>query len=259
MTVLKTYATAFNGYGFGWHLGAPEPTDRPLRAYIKAAPTALVADYAVFKTLNQGNRPTCIGACGDYWGIADPVNDPWGEEMIEVIYALCKRIDGDTIDGSTIHSLAKALGPGAPGVTGMNRLVTAAFAQSPRDGDDFMLGGGGGIMYGMPWFQDMMKVWPDGLVHPTGRLIGGHAVFCKRTDRTVARRGFKQSWGLIPEFPNGYFEIADQDMEYLWSLGCEAAAAVELPLGPQPPGPVPPMPPAPDGCLNLLATLSRGR
>ena len=89
--------------------------------------------------------------------------------------------------------------------------------------------GGGPMVLGSDWYQNMSEVGEDGLWHPTGELWGGHCYLAIGHEAPTAKRGRRIVLGNSHE--GNFVGRMDAD-EFEWLIfaqGGEAAAVTELP------------------------------
>ena len=69
--------------------------------------------------------------------------------------------------------------------------------------DDLIMAVGykGPAVLGLPWYDGMFKVHPCGMIHVTGKQVGGHAILCKGVSITKRTFTLHNSWG--PGWGNG--------------------------------------------------------
>jgi C1A family cysteine protease len=100
------------------------------------------------------------------------------------------------------------------------------WAWSADDVFNFILSGRGGVVIGVNWYQGMLVPDRAGCIKPTGRWIGGHAVYLPGATKIQARARVLNSWGL-DWADKGRAWLAYEDLERLLREDGEACAAVE--------------------------------
>lgn len=84
----------------------------------------------------------------------------------------------------------------------------------------------GPLVFGTNWYEGMFYPDADGMIHPTGKLVGGHAYFVYAgnwQDKTVTlRNSWSLTWGK-----SGDAIISLSDVEKLMQNGGVAAAVIE--------------------------------
>jgi len=165
---------------------------------------------------DQAQTPHCVGFAWAHWLASSPVSqflDPHG------IYELAQFLDeweGEDYDGTSVRAGAKVLAR-------LGHVAEYRFTV-----DEAVLRGNvlevGPVVIGVNWYAGMDEPDRDGLVKPTGRLRGGHALLIVGYEP-----GFywlKQSWGLAWG-KSGHCLIADEDVQTLLDEDGEACLAVE--------------------------------
>lgn len=75
----------------------------------------------------------------------------------------------------------------------------------------------GPVPLGVNWYAGMNHVDPDGFIHPTGRLLGGHSILAVGINLRYQAVKLKQSWG-----PSPLLLLNFDDLTTLLSQGGEA-------------------------------------
>jgi hypothetical protein len=170
----------------------------------------------------QQEGPWCVGFSGADWGICSPINDPFTNADGKRFYDKCKIVDGDKEDGSTVHSLAKVL-------KDEGLIDGYAFAGSVEEIKWWILNKGS-VIVGTVWTEDMFLANTDNIIHPTGKILGGHAYLLSEYTKN-GYFGIQNSWGNLwgsdPTKP-GKAYISETDFKSLFIYDGEALAAVEL-------------------------------
>lgn len=151
--------------------------------------------------LDQGRQGSCVGMAFAHEAAARPamvegINERFA---VEKIYYPAQNIDpwaGGSYPGAT------------PFYEGTSVLAGAKAARAAGLFDDFYwafsledailaIGYGGGGIAGFNWYQGMEAPDRNGFVHPTGRWLGGHAVYfnISRVNRKERYLAFHNSWG----------------------------------------------------------------
>lgn len=203
----------------------PTPTPTP-------APVAAKQWPDTEPTLDQGQTPHCIGFGGSQWVNTDPVDDHYTNADGDALYYECKVLDGEpkAEDGSSVHTLAKALG---------NRglLTTYAWATTTDAITQWILTNGS-VVAGTDWMNDMFNPDADGIIHPTGGVAGGHCYLLDEflpagsllpsgtaaaEDYYGIHNSWSDAWGV-----KGHAYISVKDFGGLLANSGEALAAVEV-------------------------------
>lgn len=171
------------------------------------------------KVLDQGQTPHCVGFAFAGWGIAMPVEDPWGNPMGHDIYASCKVLDKEpgAQNGSTVRTGAKVMAL-------RKKISTYYFAKSIDEAANYVARYGP-VVLGTAWYQGMYTTGLfNNIIRPTGKLLGGHAYLWIGVDKNYAtiRNSWGTSWGK-----GGDARIALGDLKRLFANGGEACAATE--------------------------------
>ena len=172
--------------------------------------------------MDQGNTPQCVGYTVSQWGYTSPIRtkilDP------TAIYHRAQQIDewpGTDYDGTSVRA-------GLNVMREQGRVERYVWAYGADMLARWLLTTGP-VMVGTLWTWDMFEPDQNGIVHPTGPIVGGHAYLVTGVNRDRGERGMfraMNSWGNDWGW-NGRFWILWEDMEYLlWNWG-EAAAAIE--------------------------------
>lgn len=147
--------------------------------------------------LNQGHEGSCTGHGWAHELAADPVVVPVDEAYAVGIYWDAQRIDqypggaypdaSPKSEGSSVLAGAKVIKargfmPEYRWCFGLNDLISAVAHLGPA-------------VIGVNWYMGMMQAQPDGFIHRTGRLVGGHCLLVQGVD--MGRLAFRlhNSWG----------------------------------------------------------------
>ncbi|MGI8423592.1 MAG: C1 family peptidase [Chloroflexota bacterium] len=201
----------------------PDVRDRPysMAAFMAPAPRRLPAYkyWAKGPTLNQGSTPHCTGFAWAGWLAATPVLTRCDDARGHDIYARCKAIDGYAGDGTYIRAGAKVMQTAG-------HLLTYVWAADLDDLARWVLTMGPVVM-GTAWHEAMFDPDEDGVMHPEGRVVGGHAYLVRGYSAT--RRQFRvvNSWGN-GWGQNGQAWIGDEDLRRLMEADGEACTAAEV-------------------------------
>lgn len=148
--------------------------------------------------LDQGQIGSCTGnaavgalSCAPYW-TGKPGPFPLDESGAVAVYSAATRADDipgqyppeDTgSDGLSVAKVLKASGV----ISGYQHTFSAdaalrALGQTP-------------ILLGVAWHADMFNPDPDGRIHPTGPVQGGHEILSREVDAERERVWLDNSWG----------------------------------------------------------------
>jgi len=220
-------------YGLGRRPSPPDARDYRLAALVaKLEPGAQLRIWPTdADALNQEQTPHCVGAgwCG--WGNCLPVDDQFGNDDLHEVYYEAKVYDGqpkgspDAETGSTVRSGAKAM-------RARGRIAAYYFAESIAEAAEFVANHGP-VVLGIDWYEGF-TVPLDGVIVPTGKVIGGHCILWRGVDGpyAVLRNSWGKGWGK-----DGDCRIRLDYLTVIWAHQGEAAAATEAPLAA--PAPVP--------------------
>jgi hypothetical protein len=226
-------------YPLGRDPKTPDPRDanyppERLEAMI-AAGVAVPLDRKVYSILDQGTNGTCVAA-GTLGALNTANGGPKFTSADIVPFFLTIPGAGPLPDGGAQvrDGLQKAKDNGW--LLAYSALTTEAQITSWIENH-------GPVVYGTDWYEGMFTPDPDGTVHISGTVQGGHCYYghgdLSGFDNV---NSWGASWGAA-----GHFNETRPDFQKLLDEGGEAWAIV-VPA-PQP-VPVPtPTPPTPDGCL----------
>lgn len=213
-----TYFSSWPGILLFWRWiktvdATPTPTPPP--------PPARVWDDPI--QLDQGQTGHCVGFGWAGWGDCAPVQDRFMNADAHAIYYEAKVIDGQPRqeNGSSVRSGAKAM-------VNRKRLGAYVFATNVDEVKQWVLTHGP-VVCGTDWTQDMFNPDPDGTVHPTGRVAGGHCYLMLGYDQGGDAFTFENSWGPTWGL-QGRFRMHSADFATLLAQQGEACAGLELPL-----------------------------
>ena len=171
-------------------------------------------------SLNQENKPYCVGYGLAGFGINTPIEDGYTNADGDRFYDLCKAIDGDGEEGSTVRTGAKVL-------VKEGRIKRYAFANSVNEVIYWLLNKGP-VIVGTAWTMDMFSPDANYIIHPTGEVAGGHCYILNakyKTNLFRVRCAWSDGWGV-----KGEVLISIDDFAKLFRAGGEAMTAVEEPL-----------------------------
>lgn len=177
---------------------------------------------------DQGGEPQCVAYAWLHWAEDGPVTQvPLARGADPVmppgkLYKQAQKMDewpGENYAGTSVRAGAKVLQ--------QYGVIRAYYwAARLREVIDAILFSGP-VVVGTDWYEGMMDLDPDGKVHPTGRLIGGHAYVLNgvNTKKSVFR--LKNSWGK--EWgKGGHAIISFRDFRTLLQRNGEACLASEV-------------------------------
>lgn len=199
----------------------PTPTPDPVPVPVPVpTPSGDVLWVDSDLVLDQGDTGHCVGFGGADWGNTLPVDDHFANADGHSIYYECTVIDGDpnNENGSTVHSLAKAL-------KNRGRLTTYAWDDNIENVIAW-LRGHGPVIFGTDWYDGMFNPDANAFIAPTGSFAGGHcyvAIGVTANDDIVFLNSWGAAWGN-----NGRFLMTKDDSQALLHASGEALAAVEL-------------------------------
>lgn len=184
--------------------------------------------------LNQLQVGSCTGNAGigvvntePHVQAASPAFSP-DEAGALKLYSAAEKIDGGVgyppeDQGSSGISVAQAL---------KNAGVISAYQHTFNLQDALKALTQYPILAGTNWYDAMFNTDPDGRVHPTGKIVGGHEYEGYRNDTENGRIWFHNSWGSEWGI-SGDFYITWADFNTL--LGQDGDVVIPIPLATTPP------------------------
>lgn len=85
----------------------------------------------------------------------------------------------------------------------------------------------GPVPMGINWHAGMMRRDPDGFIHPTGRVVGGHSILIVGVSLRLNAVKLKQSWGAGSE---DFWLLSFTDLERLMDEDGEAYSPTRRPV-----------------------------
>lgn len=215
-----------------------------VRALLTAASIAKPRSYTwSCKVVLSQQEGSCVGHAWAHEISARPVVKPVDRALAMKIYNWAQANDwwDDTPpeEGSSVLAGVKACVE-----LGYYSEYRWTGAGTGRALEDLVIAIGykGPVVLGINWYEDMFNPDPDGLLHPTGRIAGGHAILANAVrvvfhNVPVAERNFENinmqlsrvrlhnSWG--PDWGiNGEAFLTFEDMDRLLQEGGEACIPV---------------------------------
>lgn len=213
-----------------FHLGfrqLPNPKDEKYKlSKIMGAPVVehLAKSWRRGPTLDQKHTSACVGFTAFQFQVSDPIVKP-AVLSPEEIYRQAREIDefpGNADEGTSIRAGLEVLR--RSGV-----IKNYYWAESSSQALDYLLRYGP-LIFGTDWTEDMFTPNENGVIHPTGPSVGGHAWFAHAGRWNSSTRAGRitglTSWGPDYGF-NGDFELSLTDIDELFKRGGVAAAVVE--------------------------------
>lgn len=176
------------------HLGRIPEFDERSRAYpIRALATALPLRTRIWDCstyLDQGLEGACVGFSMSHEIAAAPVKGLVDNAYAQMVYHEAKKIDpwpGEDYDGTSV-------------LAGVKTLQTLGWISEYRwafSTEDVLgtLSNVGPVVLGMNWYEGMWEPDEDGYIHPTGDMVGGHAILALGYDLTKNAVRLHNSWG----------------------------------------------------------------
>jgi hypothetical protein len=167
----------------------------PIRKLIPKAAKPRSYTWSCGVTLDQGSTPACTGfSMAQEWA-ARPVVVPNVTNKTGMdIYKLAQQCDewpGTNYDGSSVLGAAKA-------AVQMGKILEYRWGFGVED-LAVAVGNFGPAVLGINWYSGMMDVDTQGLVHVSGKVVGGHAILCNGYNVTTQlfrlHNSWSESWG----------------------------------------------------------------
>jgi hypothetical protein len=175
-------------------------------------------------TLDQKHTSACVGFSSFQFQVSEPfIKSP--KMSPEEIYWWARNNDefpGNADEGTSIRAGLECLR-----VHGI--ISNYYWAESAEQALEYLLRFGP-LIFGTDWTEHMFTPNENGVIHPTGRSVGGHAWFAHagrwNSSTHAGRITGLTSWGPDYGF-NGDFELSLTDIDELFKRGGVAAAVVE--------------------------------
>lgn len=166
--------------------------------------------------LDQGNESSCTGHAVAHEAAARPVEVQGVTHALAVeIYNRAKQIDewpGENYEGSSVLAAMKA---------GMERGWYKEYRWAFGEEDlALAVSYKGPAVLGIPWYEGMME--PSiggGIIYPTGREVGGHAILCNGFNKRTGLYRLHNSWGTSWGFGGDCFVTRDGMAKLLANQG----------------------------------------
>lgn len=140
--------------------------------------------------LDQRSEGACVGFGLTHEIAAKPKVHPVTEDMARNIYYAARKIDpwpGEAYEGTAVLAGVKV-------VQSMGFLDEYRWAFNLNDFLIAVSHKGPGVI-GVNWYEGMMRPDPDGTIHATGEIVGGHCTLVKGVNVPKRLVKIHQSWG----------------------------------------------------------------
>ena len=195
-------------HGLGRLPFVADPRDFPLRTLLDALPPAAPVTRHwpdSQPVLNQQATGHCVGFGCAQWGNTLPIDDHYRDADGHALYYESLKAGGQPRgeDGSQVRWGMKALAR-------RGRTLSYHRAASYAEALAWVRNAGGGsVIIGVNWYAGMSRPSASGLIHATGKLLGGHCLLMSGADSTSAY--LLNSWGPLWGV-NGSCHVTHADM-----------------------------------------------
>lgn len=166
----------------------------------------------------------CTGFCGANFINGGPMmKKPFltDQDALNYYYEN-RRIDewpGENYDGSSVSAMCKQL-------ISLGRIKEAYYTTNFDTMVKWKQSGKGGLMISTPWYEGMYVTDSNGFIRPTGRKVGGHAIWDRAVTSWLSAIWFN-SWGDDFGFGgDGY--VSEVDYRWLIGQGLRAYMATQV-------------------------------
>lgn len=227
------------GKGLG-RLHAPDSRDRsfllaahPAAQKIKRVTSRSWGFHA--KPIDQGNTGTCVGHAWKHCLMADPIVRRTADKPSAFdIYDEATKVDEFSDNDNDISRQMGTSVRGGAKVLQLMGLVTEYSWITSADEAARWIGGqdergefvGGPVVIGVNWYGSMFDTDPEGLLHVSGNIAGGHSVCINKWYQKLGLFGGIQSWSL-PWGIYGHFLISGEDLDRLLKEDGEGCTPTE--------------------------------
>lgn len=160
---------------------------------------------------DQGQEGACAGFAGGHAMVCDPIVTVYTQQGCFDLYNEAKKhdhIEGEDYSGTTLLGVGKALKK-------MGKIERYEWCFGLRD-IIMTVGHRGPVVLGVSWYEGMRTPSVDGLIRPTGKVVGGHAIMVQGVNvdfqYAVLHNSWGKSWGH-----GGNCYVLFSDLEYLLS------------------------------------------
>lgn len=176
----------------------PRNLQYPVREVVQVAPIRK-RSWKVAQMLDQGPDGACVGFGWAHELIATPdVNIITEKYAKEQIYWEAQKID--EYPGGEYPGAKPAGQQGSSVLAGAKVVQKAGFMKEYRWATNLSdilhtLSQLGPVVMGTDWYENMMDIDAGGLIHATGRIVGGHCYALVGVDPVAQTVKIQQSWG----------------------------------------------------------------
>lgn len=204
----------------------PRNRNYPVRALIAKTAKPRSYTWACPVQLDQGSEGACTGFGTAHEAAARPVKVPGiTNEVARKVYRRARQLDewpGEDYEGSSVLGAVKAATE-----LGWYKEYRWAFGEEELA---LAVGYKGPAIIGVNWYEGMSTPDKDGVIHVTGKLLGGHCIcvigYNHKLRRYLLQNSWGKKWGL-----NGRCYISAADMALLLSMRGEACIPVRRAYG----------------------------
>jgi hypothetical protein len=167
---------------------------------------------------DQAATPQCVGFAWSHWLNSQPIKQfiqPSG------IYQYAQHVDqwdGTSYDGTSVRAGAKVL-------QDLGFIESYRWGWTQEDVSQAILNLGP-VVIGSDWYEGMMQADENGLIRPTGEILGGHAYLVYGCDTKKGLFMIKNSWGSSWG-RNGMAFMEGADLDDLLASDGEACIGIE--------------------------------
>jgi hypothetical protein len=176
----------------------------PIRTMVDTAKKRKSKKWSCYLWLDQGKEGACTGFSVSSEAAAEPVPvEGITNETAFMLYKRAKQLDefkGENYEGSSVLGAIKA---------GVEKGWYSEYRWAFSEYDlSLAIGYCGPAVLGVNWYEGMVEPDYRGIIAPTGRCVGGHAILCNgydaKTKRYCLHNSWGSSWGINGECYIGY-------------------------------------------------------
>lgn len=172
-----------------------------------------------------GEQGFCVGAAWRQWLSSSPHNN---HHPVTALSFYHRAQQFDQWPGEAANYAGTSVRGGAKALQSYYGIIENYYwAQNFDDVLDFLLGKIGTVVVGTMWHDGMLEPDEDGFVHPTGRVVGGHAYLLVGANLRQQKVRLVNSWGE-QWGQKGQAWISFDDLERLLFNGRGEACAATL-------------------------------